>query len=422
MPMLREARAASLLLISVCALTFLNASTPLNPRVRVLRKTAATSTVSTECDEGLAPQSMPRIDVAEVPAPVSRAAMQAPPSATLRATLREAQDAAASSDRAAFQDAMSRAKEMLQTYPAGGEKNAANDVMRVYADLDRLWTYEFETPSGAFFDASTGLLQMLNAYPGYQAAVAEETVTVGGEKLYPSRESRDFLVRQAASRLKRLGGTSATPMTASASRPRRPRVDDDTDQNKPLPPIVPKSRHRAPSQHATRTTPHTTPHTTPRATTVTKIVPPVPAPRTPQPTKTTTTQPKATTTQPAKTTTQPKATPLPVPPPVVATHTNPAPPPATATTRSSTPMATTSSAPVATTTNTATTATETATTTSATTDTTGTSTTTASASTESTSSAPATTPTSNSSKSVILPIILIVIGVGVLIVLFRASS
>ena len=67
MRMLREGR-AGLLLLSLSALTLLNAAAPLNPKVKVLKH--PTSPVPSECEEGLAPQPLPHVDLAEVPEPV----------------------------------------------------------------------------------------------------------------------------------------------------------------------------------------------------------------------------------------------------------------------------------------------------------------------------------------------------------------
>src|SRR5205823_5645657 len=182
MMMLREGR-AGLLVFSVSALSLLGAAAPLNPSVKILK--VAASAVPSECEEGLAASAAPRIEISEP----STAMAPAPPSTSLRGQLNEAQTAAEHRDRAAFVDALARVKATLQSYPPGGERNVATDVVHVYDDLNRLWTYEFEDPNGAFFDATNGLLAMLNAYPGYQKAIADQTLTVQGTKLNPSRES-----------------------------------------------------------------------------------------------------------------------------------------------------------------------------------------------------------------------------------------
>src|SRR5437763_1427277 len=213
MRILREGR-AGLLLLSLSALSLLNAAAPLNPKVKVVKH--PTTPVPSECEEGLAPQPAPRIDLAPVPEAPSPASMEAPPSASLRDLLRATQNAAAGHDRDAFNNSLARVKAILQSYPPGGERNVATDVVRVYDDLSRVWTYEFDTPNGAFLDSSNDLLRMMNAYPRYSNAVEEQTLTVGPTKLYPSRESRDFLLREAGVRLSKLGiGNAPAPLVAT---------------------------------------------------------------------------------------------------------------------------------------------------------------------------------------------------------------
>jgi len=382
---LREGR-AGLLLLSVCALSLLNATAPLNPTVKI-RKHSSTP-LPAECDESVAPQPSPRIQMAEAaPEPVPVAARPG----SVRELLQETQAAAARGDRDGFNDALARLK-------ATPDHAMADNVIRVYDDLGRLWTYEFETSSGAFFDASNDLLRMLSAYPGYGKAVEEQTLTAGGTKLYPSRESRDFLVREGASRLAKLGlaKTPAPPVTVAVARkpkekPRtttttttvvekkqtvhHPRVKKSRGGQAPTPVPVPKvaEKKRQPKPAPT----------------------PVPAP-VPAPVPTTTTQ-------------APTPRPAPVPAPVPTTTTQ-AP---VATTTTAPPPVTTTTAAAATTDTTPTTAT-------AATDTASTQTT----ATETTATEAPQQPQQPKSpmRNVILPIILIVIGVGVLIVLFRASS
>jgi outer membrane biosynthesis protein TonB len=390
MMMFREGR-AGLLIFSVSALSLLGASAkpPLNPTVKLLKHPA--STVPPECDEGVAPQPTPRIEIAEIREAPSPAPMKTSPSASLRGQLTDAQNAALKRDRAGFSDALARAKETLQSYPPGAERTAAAEVVRVDEDIDRLWKYEFEDPSGAFFDASNPLLAMLNAYPAYQKAIADQVLVVHGTKLYPTRESRDFLVREAAARLAKLSGGKA-PAQLVTSTTTKPALHRTTmhpavveDKSKPLPRVKPKGTTivHVPA-HATTHTP--APKHKPVK--VAKVSPPPPA-RVPAPV-------------PVTTTTAPPPAPVPVPAPV------------TTTTAATTTVATTTTAPPPAPVP----AVATATTVTVTTPTTDTTVTTASAEPPPKPATPASSPF----RSVVLPIILIVIGIGVLIVLFRASS
>jgi hypothetical protein len=411
MMMLREGR-AGLLVLSVSALPLLGADAPLNPTVNVL-KTAA-SPVPLECEEGLAASAAPRIEISEP----STAMAPAPPSASLRGELSEAQTAAERHDRPAFTDALTRLKARLQSYPPGGERNVATDVVHVYDDLNRLWTYEFEDPNGAFFDATNGLLAMLNAYPGYQKAILDQTLTVQGTKLYPSRESRDFLVREAAARMGRLTGEKAPapPVPAPMLKKHVPRVED---KSRPLPKIVKKGTAHHHKKKAAKT-PETKAAKTPAKSAPAHAPTPAPAPiPLPPSVVTTTTAPPpsrpATTTAapaPAKATTKTAATTTPA---IATTATTTAIPP-TATTVATATTATTSTTPPPTT-MTATTATTPSTTTTA-----PSTTTTATETTSSAESAPEPKSAPSPLRSILLPIILILVGIGVLVVLFRASS
>jgi hypothetical protein len=424
--MLREAR-AGLLVLSVSALPLLGASAPLNPTVKVLQ--TAASPVPSECEEGLAASAAPRIEISER----STAMAPAPPSTSLRAQLNDAQTAAEHHDRAAFVDTLARAKATLQPYPPGGERSVATDVVHVYDDLNRLWTYEFDDPNGAFFDATNSLLAMLNAYPGYQKAIADEILSVQGTKLYPSRESRDFLVRDAAARMGRLTGerAPAPPAPVPVLKKHAPKVED---KSSPLPKIVkrgekrvhaPRPVHKKKAQAKAKSpakpapAPAPTPASVPlppSVVTTTTAPPrpattkaaPAPAPATTRTAATTTTA-AATTTRAATATTPPTTT------ATLATTT-------TAPTTTTTASVTTTTAPATTTTSA--TATAPVTTTTAPTKTT-TAQTTMTTATETTSSAEPSSepkPVPSPLRSILLPIILILVGIGVLVVLFRASS
>ncbi|MGZ4778865.1 MAG: hypothetical protein ACXV5L_06690, partial [Thermoanaerobaculia bacterium] len=196
------------LALPLAAIGFASAQT-LNPVVTVLSR--PTSAVPDECEQGLTTARAPRIQPEEVkaatPKPPPATVMQPPPAATLRGGLREIQDAAERGDRDAFGDALARVHALVATYPTGGERNAANDVLKVYDDLQQVWDYQFQSPTGAFFDASTdNLLASMKPYADYQRFIADKTITdANGARFYPTRETRDFLVREAASRLKRAG-------------------------------------------------------------------------------------------------------------------------------------------------------------------------------------------------------------------------
>lgn len=353
----------------LCAAFFLltGATWPLQPLVK--RNAQPSGPVPPECEQGLAPSTMPRIDIAEAPPPAPPAMPAPPPSATLRGELEAAHKALALNDRPSFDLHLANVKALLADYPAGGERNEAEEIVRVLEDAARVWNAQYESP---FFTQDSEAYARASRYPGYAEAVRRGILTDDAKRrLYPAAESRDFLTAVAADRLHRLGVRSTTSVVRTEGRARR---------------------------------------TPPRT-----ITSPTPPPRTAAATRSTTTATRNTHRRPAKAM---AAKPKPAPPAAAATTTPtptpaPAPPPAAATTTTApapSPAATTAPPPSAT---------ETTTTTMA-------STTTAPETGTVTTEAPAEQNEPSAQlperRSVVVPALLILIGLGVLIVLFRASK
>jgi hypothetical protein len=399
------------LAVAACAVS---AFAQLNPTVTVLPKPQ--TPVPAECAEGLV-AAPPR--VAPEPQPTEPKRAPAPPSLDLKTRLRAVQVAAEQNDRDAFKAALADAQSAVSSYPAGGERNAANDVIGVYSDLERLWDYSFTSPSGAFFDSSTDFVSMTRRYPDYAKFITGATLTVGGQTIYPTRETRQFLTAEASHRLARLGVRTPTRVTVEVPPPPKPRP-----QPLPQPKRTVTAPHvtKKPAQHKAASTPS---HR--KSTKIARATPTPPQPRRAQPAP----QPRAT---PTPTTTTPRPTPAPVQAPVPRPVPRPAPPPvpapvphpvpapvpapvpqpppapvpqpiaqpAPAPLPAPQPTTTTASATTETTATTATTATEASTTTT-------------------TNNPPAQTP-AGGRMNLLLAIILIIVGIGVLIVLFRASD
>jgi hypothetical protein len=404
------------LALPLVALASLEAQT-LNPVVTVLPR--AVTSVPNGCEEGPTPAPAPRVTPEEKKAAVAPAPEipLPPPSTTLRGTLRALQEAAERNDKDAFTTALGRAASIIEDYPPGGEKTAATAALKVYNDVLAFWNYQFEVATGAFFDASSrDLLSRLKAYPDYQNFVADKIlVDASGTRLYPTRETRDFLVREAAARLRRGGAASEAKVPASSrTTTPAPKPAQTTHAASPKKPVTKPATKPAPSpQVAHGTTKHTTTkHTTTKHTATTTKPEPSPAATAHKAPQTHAKKPAAKPVEkhaPVKIAESPKKVnvterPAPVPAPPTPT---PVPVPVTTTTAATQTTATASS-------DTATTASQavpTATTTSATTEST-------------TTQAPVNTPVParGSRRNLILPIILILLGVGVLILLFRTSS
>src|SRR5436190_12871475 len=198
-------RSAALLLMAIAAAALpAVAQLQLNPLVTVLAR--ATGPVPVDCATGET-TAAPRVVIGE-PAPEAPAAAPAPPSNDLRSALWRLQTAAAGDNYAELKSALTAARATAAAFPPGGERNAANDAIAVYADVERLWDYANGSATGAFFDASAesgALLAMLNRYPGFGHALADATMEIDGKTVYPTREARQFLAAEGAKKLTWMG-------------------------------------------------------------------------------------------------------------------------------------------------------------------------------------------------------------------------
>ena len=365
----------------------------LNPTVTVLPR--ATTPLPPDCVDGepLAIAAREPATAPEVPQPTTsqrevetQAEAATTPEAEslpadLRSLLQTAQAAAAARDRDTFQAALAGAKAALPSATAA-ERSAAAGVIAVLDDIARLQEYQFNTPSGSFFDASVqggSLLESLTRYAGYEEAIAPQTVSdAAGVRYYPTRESIDFLLRVAASRQ----GSGAIRAGESAVKAPSPgRVAAATPAPQPAPAEARRSKTSAPQASAPKTASPTTSArpssppqrpTKPRPAAATAAARPSPTPipadeslvdQEPLVTESVVSTPADVQTGAAE----------PAPAPLTTATTEPAPP--VATTADADPQASSEIAP----------------------------------------RPPA-------RRSIILPLVLILIGIGVLIVLFRASS
>lgn len=427
----RSRRVGLLLLLIMGAVALMGASRPLNPLIT--RRPEPVGGVSSECAESIADTPLaPRVDITEVPLPtVEPREPVAPPSADLRARLRAAQDALERNDRATFGDAVASLRTLLDTYPRGGERQQAEELLRTYADISRLWDAQFESP---FFGEDSPLYATLNAYPGWAEHVRRRVLVDDRERrFYPIAESREFLTATAAARL----GGSRAPI------PQRPIIEDD---GRALPPVRPRSTTTpaqqpsrstatspAPQQSSRRATTAPAPQqSSRRATTSPAQTQPSRSTASASPqrsverrsspsTSSSTSSRSSASTPPASTersaartrTADAGPTTPPAASPVVATSATAAPPAPSSSDTATSGTATTDTATVV-----DPFATDTTTTTTDATATTGTPDTTIAE--PSTTTAPAAEPARG--RNLLIPIILILVGIGVLILLFRSSS
>lgn len=360
-----RSRCVPLLLLTFCATTLVGQTRTLNPPVRVLPRAA--SPVPAECEEGVLAQPAQRVQREDLPEVQDvRRDLEPPPSRDLRGHLQTAHNAAVANDRETFRQSLAAAKQLLATYPQGGERTAAAAVVTVYDDLDRFWEYQLTSPIGSFFDAGAqggALLSAMRKYPRYEEFIRRQTIVdSNGNRFYPTRETRDFLIQEAANRLSALGLRVAVPRTVA-----RPPIPEPAPRAQPsVQPGRPAPQPTAVTQRATRqperrtqrrATPSPSTRTTRERPTATAAAPPTPAP-------------------PRVAIATDTALEEPPPPPVVVDTT-----PVTETIPPATAIAT-----------------------------------------ETEAAAPAEEPAPKRTRGIILPLMLILIGIGVLIVLFRASS
>jgi hypothetical protein len=423
----RKPVALALLAVAASALSAFTQTSVLNPTVKVLARPQ--SPVPAECATDLS-ATAPAIEPEPQPAP-DQVIKSVPPSNDLRASMRRLQVAAEGDDYAAFKTALNDARRAAASHPPGGERNAANEALQVFADIGRVWDYAMASPAGSFFDSSVqggSLLGAMKRYPDYGKTIAGETLTVGDKTLYPTRETRRFLARESSSRLARLGVSTPARVAQGAQPeawPHRPTpappAPKKSTQVAAKTPVKTKSRPKTAQVSATPKPHQTTPKPPEKTAKATKPktphieATPVPKTKPVPPVKiaaaTTTAAP-----QPPVVTTTTAAP----PPPVPTTTTAAVPPPTTTTATTTTAAPATDTATSSATTSSATTSS--ATTSSATTSSTDTAaTSTASADTSATTTAPP-VEKQNGNMNLLLAIVLILVGIGVLVILFRASD
>jgi len=239
---LRDRRVGLLVLGIAAFLSLIGAADPLNPLV--VRTERAQATVPVECETGLSLAPSLRVDLRDIPLPAPEpSSAAAPPSGELRGSLEDVQTALAGNNRAAFDDALARARSLTEAHPQGGERRAAGELIRLYEGTRRLWDAQYQSP---FFSEESTEYAIASAHPGYAEAMRRNTITdATGRRFYPAAESRTFLTGITADRLKALGVRSP----ARAPRSERREIAAE-DESRPLPAIRPRST----SARSTRTT------------------------------------------------------------------------------------------------------------------------------------------------------------------------
>ena len=140
-----------------------------------------------------------------VPARVERPLPRRIPPIVPGIVLTALHDANATSDSRRFDGALAVAKFIVEVMPLGPQRNEFRRCILIYQDIGAVLSYAMRDRYGAYFndDSLPGMHDRLNAdYPGYDDYIAEFRVAdAKGNVLYPTAETRRFLVEQLGNRV-----------------------------------------------------------------------------------------------------------------------------------------------------------------------------------------------------------------------------
>jgi hypothetical protein len=195
-------------------------STRADDPLPLVQPKAATPVAETpQASSGAEVLAMPRIVLAVYPLRdlAAIATVDTSDPSALRKILRES---VAANDQQRFDAALTRAKSVAETLPAGEERNALRHAVSVYSDLQQVWSYASADKYGAFYDDQSlpGMhARLTGSYSGYAGYISQFSLTDDrGRVFYPTAEARTFLVRQAG------GSVPQTAERAPVTRPAKP--------------------------------------------------------------------------------------------------------------------------------------------------------------------------------------------------------
>lgn len=176
-------------------------------------------------------QPLPRAD--ELP-PVS--APSTDPAADLETIFARLALAARNGSYDEFRSALETAKANVEG-AAAPLRARYRSALEVYDDVDRIFRFSVTSSEGAFFNDqifSGEYTRLSRAYPGYARFIEPFSLKVGETKLYPTSETRRFLVDEAERRL--AAGAAARPPDSRPSES-RPSTTEQT-RTEPAPPAT----------------------------------------------------------------------------------------------------------------------------------------------------------------------------------------
>ena len=99
-----------------------------------------------------------------------------------------------------FDEALERARVTIETMPVGKERNLFRRAIQTAADIGKIWHFAATDPEGSYYDDERlpeFYDHMKRDYPNYRRFIADYTVMDhDGRVLYPTRETRAFLLKQ----------------------------------------------------------------------------------------------------------------------------------------------------------------------------------------------------------------------------------
>jgi hypothetical protein len=142
----------------------------LQPKVNVLTRPTSTPDPSCQQDVGQAP---PRLEVKPArPTEMPRAEKEALlPSRAIFESLQRVQEASETNDLRGFADALAQSRAAAASIAAGNQKKGVDEILRTYADVARVWDFSMTSRTGAFFDSESQggtLLMTLRSVPGFE--------------------------------------------------------------------------------------------------------------------------------------------------------------------------------------------------------------------------------------------------------------
>jgi hypothetical protein len=113
---------------------------------------------------------------------------------------RDFREAARAGDLSRFDAALDHARSFIETMKLGKRRNAFRRAILAAEDVSRVWHFAVADPNGLFYDDERLPFfydHLAADYPAYKPFIEEyRVIDRSGLPHYPTRETRDFLLKQ----------------------------------------------------------------------------------------------------------------------------------------------------------------------------------------------------------------------------------